>query len=171
MKMTLLALAVSSFVAGAQEKTITIPPNEAKTITPQTIDPQQSRNEQTTVIATNTAKGTAPIHFKGAQTVDEDLQKRVKVALSTGSVGTQGIIASDQLTDIQVAVTNRVVTLTGNVTSEKSKQTIGKRVAGLDGVKGVNNKLAINATGKPAHADLVKPDGYSPGTNAQQTPK
>jgi hypothetical protein len=155
--------------AAAQEKTITVPPEKAPTSTPQTKDPQQSRNEQTTQIATNTAKGTAPINYKGASTVDEDLRQRILVALSTGSVGTQGIIASDQLTDIKVNVTNRVATLTGDVASEKSKKTIGKRVAGLDGVKGVNNQLTVNPRGKPAHANLVKPDGYASGSKGDRT--
>ena len=166
----LFAVGLSGLVASAQEKTVTIPPREAKTLTPQTIDPQQSRPEQTTQIATNTAKGTGPINFQGAGTVDEDLRQRVKVVLTTGSIGTQGIIASDQLTDIQVGVTNRVVTLRGDVTSEKSKKTIAKRVAGLDGVKAVDNKLTVNPKRKPAHADLVKPDGYSTGSKDDRTP-
>jgi hypothetical protein len=166
MRTWLLALAMTGMVGVAQEKTVTIPPSEAKTFTPQRTDPQQTRKEQTTQIVTNSAKGRAPVNYKGSATVDDDLRQRVKVALSTGSVGTQGIIASDQLTDIKVAVTNRVVTLSGNVASDKSKQTIGKRVAGLDGVKGVNNHLTINATGKPAHSDLAAPDGYSAGARA-----
>ena len=88
----LLGMAVA---AGAQEKTITVLPEKAKTYTPQTKDPQQTRHEQTTQIATNSAKGTAPINYKGAETVDEDLRQRVLVSLSTGSIGTQGILASD----------------------------------------------------------------------------
>jgi hypothetical protein len=171
--MTLLAIALSGWAVGAQtpkEQTVTVPPEAAKTYTPQTKDPQQSRIEQTTQIATNSAKGTAPINYKGAATVDEDLRQRVLVALSTGSVGTQGILASDQLTDIKVQVTNRVVTLNGDVASEKSKRTIGKRVAGLDGVKGVQNNLTINPKGKPARADLTKPDGYAPGTKDDRNP-
>jgi osmotically-inducible protein OsmY len=171
MNKIVLAVALSGIVAGAgaQEKTVTVPGKHAETYTPQTKDPQQSRNEQTTQIATNTAKGTAPINYKGAGTVDEDLRQRILVALSTGSIGTQGVIASDQLTDIKVAVTNRVVTLNGEVTSEKSKKTIEKRVAGLDGVQKVNNQLKINPSHKPAHADLLKPDGYTPGRKDQRT--
>jgi osmotically-inducible protein OsmY len=171
MNKILLAVALSGIVAGtgAQEKTVTVPAKRAETYTPQTKDPQQSRNEQTTQIATNTAKGTAPINYKGAGTVDEDLRQRILVALSTGSIGTQGVIASDQLTDIKVAVTNRVVTLNGEVTSEKSKKTIEKRVAGLDGVQKVNNQLTINPSHKSAHADLVKPDGYTSGKKDQRT--
>jgi hypothetical protein len=97
------------------------------------------------------------------------LRQRVLVSLSTGSIGTQGILASDQLTDIKVAVTNRVVTLSGDVQSEKNKKTIEKRVAGLDGVKRVNNQLTVNTGRKPAHADLTKPDGYAPGKKDQRT--
>jgi hypothetical protein len=171
MKMMLLGVAMLGMAAGvnAQEKTITVPPQKAKTYTPQTKDPQQTRPEQTTQIATNSAKGTAPINYKGAGTVDEDLRQRVLVSLSTGSVGTQGILASDQLTDIKVAVTNRVVTLSGDVQSEKNKKAIEKRVAGLDGVKSVHNQLTVNTARKPAHADLTKPDGYAPGTKDQRT--
>src|SRR4051812_38767066 len=76
MRMTLLAIALSGWAVGAQtpkEQTVTVPPEAAKTYTPQTKDPQQSRIEQTTQIATNSAKGTAPINYKGAATVDEDL--------------------------------------------------------------------------------------------------
>jgi osmotically-inducible protein OsmY len=171
MRTIVWAVILTGIVAttAAQEKTITVSPEKLRTYTPQTKDPLQTRNEQTTQIATNSAKGTAPINYKGAATVDDDLRQRILVALSTGSVGTQGIIASDQLTDIKVNVTNRVVTLTGDVTSEKSKKTIGKRVAGLDGVKSVNNHLAVNAKGKPARADLVKPDGYSAGSKNART--
>jgi hypothetical protein len=156
-------------MVSAQERTETISPKEAKTVTPQTKDPQQTRKEQTTQIITNTAKGTAPVNYRGAGTVDEDLRQRVKVALSTGSVGTQGVIASDQLTDIKVAVTNRIVTLSGNVKSEKSKQTIAKRVAGLDGVQSVNNNLSVNPKGKTGISDLTQPDGYSFGTKDVRT--
>lgn len=165
--MMLLVVALTGMVAGAQEKTITVSPKQAETYTPQTKDPQQSRNEQTTQIVTNTSKGTAPRNYKGSGTVDDDIRQRVLTALSTGSIGTQGVLPSDLLTDIKVAVTNRVVTLSGDVTSEKNKATLGKRVAGLDGVKGVNNQLTISSKGKPARADLLKPDGYSPGTKSQ----
>src|SRR5687767_1035436 len=64
MKMLLLAIGLSGALALAQEKTIEVPKEKAETSTPQTKDPQQSRNEQTTQIATNTAKGTAPISYK-----------------------------------------------------------------------------------------------------------
>src|SRR5205085_3578061 len=116
----------------------TVSPRKAETYTPQVKDPQQSRNEQTTQIVTNTGKAAQTVNYKGLGTVDEDLRQRVTVALSTGSVGTQGVLPSQLTTDIKVNVTNRVVTLSGDVASEKSKQAIGKRVAGLDGVTKVN---------------------------------
>ena len=163
MKMMFLAVGLTATLAFAQEKTIEVPREKAETYTPQRKDPQQSRNEQTTQIVTNTSKGTAPVNYKGSKTVDEDLRQRVLVALSTGSIGTQGVLPSNLLTDIKVAVTNRVVTLNGDVISEKSKETLGKRVAGLDGVKNVNNQLTVNPSAKPARADLLKPDGYAPG--------
>jgi hypothetical protein len=171
MNKLLLAIALTGLVTGlnAQEKMVTVPPKKAETLTPQTKDPQQSRNEQTTQIVTNSAKGTAPVNYQGAGTVDEDLRQRILVALSTGSVGTQGILASDQLTDIKVAVTNRVVTLSGDVKSEQNKKTIVKRVAGLDGVKIVNNNLTVNPSAKKLDANLLKPDGYGAGSKDQRT--
>ena len=165
MNKMLLAVGLTGVIAFAQEKTIEVPREKAETYTPQTKDPQQSRNEQTTQIVTNSAKGNAPVNYKGASTVDEDLRQRVTVALSTGSVGTQGILPSNLTTDIKVSVTNRVVTLRGDVASEKSRETLAKRVAGLDGVKSVNNQLTVNPKAKPARADLLKPDGYAPVTN------
>jgi hypothetical protein len=169
MKMMLLALGLTGALGFAQEKTIEVTPKQAETYTPQRKDPQQSRNEQTTQIVTNNAKGNAPVNYKGSATVDEDLRQRVLVALSTGSIGTQGVLPSNLLTDIKVAVTNRVVTLKGDVVSEKSKQTLAKRVAQLDGVTKVNNQLTVNPKAKPARADLLKPDGYAPGTKDQRT--
>jgi osmotically-inducible protein OsmY len=169
MKTMLLAVGLTGVLAFAQEKTIEVPREKAETYTPQTKDPQQSRNEQTTQIVTNTSKGTAPANYKGSNTVDEDLRQRVTVALSTGSVGTQGVLPSDLLTDIKVSVTNRVVTLKGDVMSEDRRKTLAKRVAGLDGVKSVNNQLTVNPKTKKNHADILKPDGYGPGKKDDRT--
>ena len=72
---------------------------------------------------------------------DQELAKQIKVALTTGSMGTTGAIAEDQLTKINVQVENGVVTLSGPVASAKEKQTIEKQVAGMKGVKGVRNNL------------------------------
>jgi len=127
-------------------------------------DPQQTRREPTTQIVTN-ASGGGPLAQVGSKSVDDDLRQRVLVALSTGSIGTQGVLPADQLTDIQVAVTNRQVTLRGDVLNQKSKENLAKRVAKLDGVQGVKNELTVNPKAKPARADLVKPDGYSSGKN------
>ena len=170
MKFMFLAVGLAAAtVAVAQEKTITVSPRKAETYAPQVKDPQQTRHEQTTQIVTNTAKGAPPVNYKGVGTVDEDLRQRIIVALSTGSVGTQGVLPSQLTTDIKVNVTNRVVTLSGDVASQKSKQAIAKRVAGLDGVTKVNNQLTVNPKGKPARADLFKPDGYAPGTKDERT--
>src|SRR5688500_17922709 len=119
MNKMLLVAAFAGVVVCAQEKTETVQPKKggATTYTPQVKDPQQSRPEQTTQIVTNRSSGAPAPNYKGAGTVDEDLRQRVLVALSTGSIGTQGVIASDQLTDIKVAVTNRTVTLEGEVTT------------------------------------------------------
>jgi hypothetical protein len=169
MKKMLWAMALTGLVAGAQEKTAEFSLTQAGADASQTKDPLQTRREQSTQIVTNTGKGNAPVNYKGAATVDDDLRQRVLVALSTGSIGTQGVISSDQLTDIKVSVTNRMVTLRGDVASEKNKQTLGKRVAGLDGVKSVSNNLTINPNVKAARQNLLKPDGYSPGTKDQRT--
>jgi|SRR5688572_16370780 len=169
MKMMLLALGLTGVLAAAQEKTIEVPAEKAETSAPQTKDPQQTRNEQTTQIVTNNPKGSPAVSSKGAATVDEDLRQRVLVALSTGSVGTQGVLPSNLLTDIKVSVTNRAVTLKGDVISDKSKETLAKRVSQLDGVKKVNNQLTVNPSAKPARADLLKPDGYSSGTKDSKT--
>lgn len=153
-------------IVGAQEKTEVRPSKNVNQNQPPIEfrkDPQQTQLEPTTQIVTNSAKGAAPRNQTDAMTVDEDLRRRILVSLSTGSLGTQGVIASDQLTDIKVAVTNRVVTLRGDVISEKNKKVIGKRIAGLDGVKSVNNQMTVNPNSKPAGSDLYKPDGYSSG--------
>ena len=83
---------------------------------------------------------------------DEELTKQVKVALTTGSAGTTGAIAENQLTKIDVKVREGVVTLSGPVSSESKKRTIGKQVAGMRGVKAVQNQLTVggrSVTDKP----------------------
>lgn len=74
---------------------------------------------------------------------DEELTKQVKVALTTGSVGTTGVIAENQLTKIDVRVRDGVVVLSGGVSSEEEKKTIEKQVAGMKGVKAVRNALEV----------------------------
>lgn len=74
---------------------------------------------------------------------DEELENRIRVALTTGSLGTTGAIAEDQLTDIQVEAENGVVTLTGPVQSEDEKKVIGERVSGITGVERLINLLEI----------------------------
>jgi hypothetical protein len=167
MKKFLWLAMVGGLVVGAAEQTTTVSPQRGGSTTPveHQKDPQQRRNEPTTQIRPgNTPAGSAATREAGTSSVDKDIQQRVLVSLSTGTVGTQGILASNQLTDIKVTVTNRQVTLRGDVMSEKSKQTIGKRVAGLDGVKGVSNELTVNPRRKASNAELMRPDGYSPGT-------
>ena len=166
-KILLAGVFVGVLATSAQQQTQQIPSSSSTPPVPQVKDPQQGRKEQTTQIVTNGAKGTAPRNYNGSGSVDDDLRQRVTVMLSTGSVGTQGILASDQTTDIKVTVTNRVVTLQGDVADDKSKQTISKRVAKLDGVKGVNNNLTVSGARKP-HSDLFKPDGYAPGSKDQR---
>lgn len=165
-KMLIAAFLAGGVVVSAEEPTETRLPKKTNQDSPPIEfkkDPQQTQLEPTTQIITNDARGAAPRGQGDAGSVDEDLRRRILVSLSTGSLGTQGVLASNQLTDIKVAVTNRVVTLDGEVVSEKNREVIGKRVAGLDGVKGVNNQLKVNPRAKPARSDLFKPDGYSSG--------
>lgn len=77
------------------------------------------------------------------QTSDEELAKKIKVALTTGSLGTTGVIAENQLGPVDVKVENGAVTLTGAVSSEGEKQSFEKRVANMKGVKSVNNQLTV----------------------------
>lgn len=166
----LAGLAFSGFLVFGQEQTTAVPVDRGGKTAPVEFqkDPRQTRNEETTKIVEN-GKGTPAASQKGSVNVDEDLRQRVLVSLSTGSVGTQGVLATNQLTDIKVAVTNRVVTLKGDVLNEKNKTTIGKRVAGLDGVTRVDNQLTINPGAKTKKDDALKPDGYSPGKNDKPT--
>ena len=80
---------------------------------------------------------------RAGQTSDEELAKQVKVALTTGSTGTTGAIAENQLTKIDVQVQNGQVTLSGPVASEAEKQSIQKQVSGFKGVKSVQNNLTV----------------------------
>ena len=94
-------------------------------------------------------------------TVDNELAERIKVAISTGSLGTTGIIAADQLTSIKVSANDGVVTLSGKVGSEKERETMIKRVQGLQGVKEVNAQLEIDPS--------VKDEKFQPkGIGAEQ---
>lgn len=74
---------------------------------------------------------------------DQDLANQIRVSLTTGSVGTTGVIAEDMLTDIQVQVENGVVTLSGPVSSEDEKKIIEEKVSGLEGVREVRNNLTV----------------------------
>ncbi|HVK59076.1 MAG TPA: BON domain-containing protein [Candidatus Kapabacteria bacterium] len=77
------------------------------------------------------------------QASDVELAKKIRIALTTGSMGTTGVIAENQLTKIQVQVQDGVATLSGPVGSEGEKQSLEKQVAGMKGVKSVNNQLTV----------------------------
>jgi hypothetical protein len=77
------------------------------------------------------------------QASDQELAKQIKIALTTGSMGTTGAIAEDQLTKIDVKVRNGAVVLSGPVASEQEKRTIEKQVAGMKGVRSVRNLLTV----------------------------
>ena len=82
------------------------------------------------------------------QNSDQELEKQIKVALTTGSTGTTGTIAQNQLTPIDVRVRDGNVTLSGPAASESEKQIIGKQVAGFKGVKSVENNLTVGASAR-----------------------
>jgi hypothetical protein len=77
------------------------------------------------------------------QTSDEELAKQIRVALTTGSMGTTGVIAENQLAPINVDVRNGVATLTGPTSTEQEKETITKQVSHMKGVRGVVNNLRV----------------------------
>lgn len=79
------------------------------------------------------------------QNADEELAKQIKVALTTGSLGTTGSIAENQLTKIDVQVRGGHVTLSGPVSSEDERKWIEKQVAGFKGVQSVQNNLTAGA--------------------------
>lgn len=81
------------------------------------------------------------------QASDRELEKKIRVALTTGSVGTTGLIAEDQLTKIQVQAQDGNVTLTGPVASEGEKESVERQVAGMKGVKSVKNQLTVGPKG------------------------
>jgi hypothetical protein len=74
---------------------------------------------------------------------DEELARQIKVALTTGSIGTTGSIAENQLTKIDVQVKNGNVTLSGPVASDAERGFIEKQVADFKGVNSVQNNLSV----------------------------
>ena len=83
---------------------------------------------------------------------DQELAKQIRAALTTGSMGTTGVIAEDQLTKIQVQANNGSIVLTGPVGSEGEKKTIEKQVSGMKGVKSVRNELTVSGDAKGRNA-------------------
>lgn len=99
------------------------------------------------------------------QNSDRELAKRIKVALTTGSLGTTGAIAENQLTTIDVQVQEGVVILSGPVSTEKEKKTIEKQVSGFKGVTSVQNNLTVgarNIQNKPLESVIPR----TPGTES-----
>lgn len=97
------------------------------------------------------------------QQSDRELEKKIKVMLTTGSQGTTGVIASNQLTAIQVQVQDGVVTLTGPAAGEEEKRIIQEQVSGVKGVRSVVNKLQPGARSVEDQAlePLVPRDGQN----------
>ncbi|HYE31659.1 MAG TPA: BON domain-containing protein [Methylomirabilota bacterium] len=105
---------------------------------------------------------------------DDELARRVRVAISTGSTGTTGLIANTDLTPLQVEAKDGEVTIRGRVESQNEVQSIIKQVQGLQGVKGVKAELEVGPVDeKPAQTTSVQgnaneslPDQHEPN-NAQ----
>lgn len=97
-----------------------------------------------------------------AEGPDRELANAIKVALSTGSTGTTGVIAEDQLTKIQVVAQNGVITLSGPVETEEEKRIIEKQVSGMEGVKSVVNNLQV-APGQRSNTPLQPLYPRTPG--------
>ena len=100
------------------------------------------------------------------QESDRELAKQIRVALTTGSVGTTGAIAENQLTKIQVSSENGVVTLTGPVRSQQEKQWVEQRVREITGVRDVRNQLEIVGETKDVPLDPLIP--RTPGNQADE---
>lgn len=96
------------------------------------------------------------------QSSDKELAKKVRIALTTGSMGTTGVIAENQLTKIQVQAQNGNVVLTGPVGSEEEKRTIEKQVSGMKGVNSVENRLTVTRAAEDENA-LDSPIPRTPG--------
>ena len=96
------------------------------------------------------------------QGADQELAKQIRIALTTGSVGTTGVIAENQLTKIQVQAEGGNVTLSGAVGSEGEKQAVEKQVSGMKGVKSVNNQLTVQP-GASAKNPTDSPFPRTPG--------
>lgn len=89
------------------------------------------------------------------QSSDQELAKQIKVALTTGSMGTTGMIAEDQLAPIDVQVNDGRVTLSGPAANEKEKEAITKQVSHMKGVRGVVNNMVVG--GRNVDTKPLKP--------------
>src|SRR4051812_17112101 len=119
------------------------------------IYPRTRKTDQNDANRMDNGQGGAPQREAGnystvrqTQMPDSELEKMVKVAITTGSTGTSGAIDASQLTKIDVKAENGVVTLGGPVGSEEEKQIIEKQVKGLKGVRQVVNNLQSNGAKK-----------------------
>jgi len=76
-------------------------------------------------------------------TSDDSLAQKVRVALSTGTTGTTGVYSEDLLLGIRVTASNGVVTLSGDVGNQSSRNDLATRAAAIQGVTGVRNELRV----------------------------
>lgn len=76
-------------------------------------------------------------------TAAADLPSRVRQALTTGRPESITSLSPERLDRFEIDAAHGIVTLRGNVRSETERLMIGHRVAGMDGVRAVNNQLRV----------------------------
>jgi osmotically-inducible protein OsmY len=83
---------------------------------------------------------------------DSDLAQKVKEDLVKGSTGTVGV-SRTEAKNIKVSAKDGVITLKGNVPSEKDKQMLEIRAMQFRGVNRVQNDLTVSPEASPASRD------------------
>jgi osmotically-inducible protein OsmY len=102
--------------------------------------PSGSRSFSTTTSAIDsTARGAKIAGDEAVTAVDRDVAARVRTALS----GDLAQPVGDE--NIHIRVSNGQVILQGWVKSQEEKNRISTKVAGLEGVQGLDNQLVVDA--------------------------
>lgn len=100
--------------------------------------PQTVQNQSKTAIAMLGDETTQPLS-------DSDLQSKIKDKLAAGWFG-------KTFSDVDVDVTDGVVTISGVVSSDQDKQDVEKKVREFPEVKDVHNQLQVKPATEPAEA-------------------
>lgn len=171
--------------SGRTESTWSGPGTNASATFPVDTQSKQTRSGRETRITTNSHSGISP---EGQSTpasggalatapgaladrdADTALADRIRVAISTGSTGTTGVIPEESLADIQVGVTNGVVTLAGSVGTEGERKRLEGLVKGMVGDKTVNNQLTVGQPSTTRENAYPVPKHGGPPPTAPQPP-